>query len=71
MKGLGLTYQTFAGTFRCHMAGDGTWKTLGREQKNLQIGVQKAKSSICAPALMMSPLCLAGEPGLPQAARVS
>lgn len=43
MEGLGLTYQTLAGTFRCHMAGNGTWKTLGREQKNLEAGVQKAK----------------------------
>lgn len=44
MEGPGLTYQTLAGTLSCHMAGNGTWKTLGREEKSLEAGVQEAKS---------------------------
>lgn len=39
-EGLGLTYQTFAGTLCCHMAGNGTWKTLGKEENILEMGVQ-------------------------------
>lgn len=41
--GLGLTYQTLAGTLCCHMAGNGTWKTLGKEEKNLRDGCLRSQ----------------------------
>lgn len=44
IEGLGLTYQAFAGTLCCHMAGNGTWKTLGKEENILEMGVQEVIS---------------------------
>lgn len=44
IEGLGLTYQTFAGTLCCHVAGNGTWKTLGKEENILEMGVQEVIS---------------------------
>lgn len=44
IEGLDLTYQTFAGTLCCHVAGNGTWKTLGKEENILEMGVQEVIS---------------------------